>query len=238
MATLLNTADSNDPGPRSPSLSGENLSQKERYHLEELRKAQDPNNPDPCLPPPVPASYVILDVGCGAGQTLMVAYPANSGFGIDIDLDALALGRRLSNGIRFACARAEGLPFRDGTFDMVIARVSLVYSDLDRAIAEIQRVLKQSSTVWITLHPFSLCWRQCKKTNVKGWARFTYIILNSLLFHFAQRHFSLRGRYESFSTRRGIERVLTRHGFVDVSIVREPCRYLVSARRGARETAY
>ncbi len=39
----------------------------------------------------------------------------------------------------------------------------------------------------MTLHPFSIPWRQAKESNYKGRIFFVYVVLNGILFHFLQR---------------------------------------------------
>jgi SAM-dependent methyltransferase len=183
-----------------------------------LRVALDPSHPRHILPPPFPASYKILDVGCGAGQTLIAAFPDRITFGIDIDFFALRTGSALSKDIRFCCARAESLPYLDGQFDAVIARVSLSYTNLERSLCEIRRVLRPSGTLWMTLHTVAIPWRAARTANWKGKVFFLYVLLNSLVFHIFVKQFGLFGRYESFQTRSGIRRALHRAGFSDVSM--------------------
>jgi ubiquinone/menaquinone biosynthesis C-methylase UbiE len=203
----------------------------ERYHREELKIALDSGHPAHLLPPPLPPSSIVLDIGCGAGQTLAAAYSDRVSFGVDVDLDALRLGRSFTDQVRFVCGRAEALPLPSGRFDMVIARVSLAYTNIDTSLKEIRRVLKKGGRVWMTLHPFATTWSQAKAGNYKGWIFFGYIVLNSALFHLTGRQFSLLGKHESFQTDRGISRALRKNGFEDISIQRGR-HFLVTARSG------
>lgn len=171
----------------------------------------------------------MLDVGCGAGQTLIAAYPDQLTYGIDIDPSALRLGRTLTQNVCFACAKAEALPFRPGEFDFVMARVSLAYTDIRKSLREIRRVLKPGGLLWITLHPFAIPWAQAKTSSWKGKLFFAYIVLNSLLFHLTQRQFPFLGKYESFQTEGGMRRVLGHCGFSDV-VVEQGRHFLVTAR--------
>ncbi len=201
----------------------------ERYHRAELEAALDPNHPAHILPPAVPLSHRVLDVGCGAGQTLIAAYPDRVCFGLDIDLEALRLGRSLTGRVRFVCGRAEALPYADEQFDLVVARVSLAYTNIGPALREIHRTLRKGGELWMTLHPFSIPWKLAKKANYKGRIFFGYVLANSLLFHLVQKQFPFLGRYESFQTERGIRRALLRSGFEHISITRES-HFLVTAR--------
>jgi len=97
------------------------------YNLNELQIALDPSNPRHSLPPAMPPSAKVLDVGCGAGQSLMARFDDRVSFGIDIDLAALQMGRSLSNRICFTNGKAEALPYKDATFDFVYARLAAIY---------------------------------------------------------------------------------------------------------------
>jgi len=193
----------------------------EAYHLGEWRIAQDPNHPSHILPPSVPAGTRVLDVGCGAGQTLAAAYPHFETFGLDIDFDAMAFGRdRIASKVRFTAGRAEQLPFADAEFDLVISRVSLAYTNLPKSVGEISRVLKPGGKLWLALHSFAVPLASVRTSNWKGKIFFAYILLNSLALHFLGRAGSFFGRYESFQTNRGIRRILESAGFRNIVIER------------------
>ena len=204
----------------------------EQYHRTELEIALNPEHPAHILPPALPPAQRVLDIGCGAGQTLIAAYPDRISFGLDVDMEALGLGRSLTDRVRFVCGRAELLPYEREQFDFVLARVSLAYTNISAALKEIHRVLKGNGGVWMTLHPFSFSWNQAKGSNWKGRIFFGYIVLNSMHLHLAQRQFPFLGRYESFQTEKGITRALRRSGFHSISITRPGGRhFLVTAER-------
>ncbi len=207
--------------------TGAALSPRE-YHLGELNTALDPTHPQHLLPV-VGGARKVLDVGCGAGQTLIPACPDRVSFGVDVDLEALRLGRTLTDRVRFACASAEALPYRDGWFDFAIARVSLPYTNLGASLGEIRRVLAPGGTLWMALHPFAILWKQVKESNFKGRVYCGYVLANSMLFHFAGRQFRLLGRCESFQTERGVRRALERRGFTRIVVTRRGNQFLVTA---------
>jgi ubiquinone/menaquinone biosynthesis C-methylase UbiE len=199
------------------------------YHLEELRIAADRDHPAHLLPPPIAECDRVLDVGCGAGQTLLAAYPGRPTFGLDCDFSALRSGRAATKHVQFACGRAEALPYADQRFDLVVARVSLAYTNIPASLQEIHRVLREGGAVWMTLHPFLLCWQQAKRANLKGRIYFVYIILNSLTLYLLQKQFTLFGRQETFQTEKGMVRALTAAGFREIRILRGE-QFLVTAR--------
>ncbi len=80
------------------------------------------------MPPPVENAKRILDVDCGAGQTLIAlnTCPAAMAVGVGC-LESLKLGREVAPTVHFVCAKGEALPFRDQSFDFVISRLALFY---------------------------------------------------------------------------------------------------------------
>src|SRR5262249_23088820 len=138
------------------------------YHLSELRVALDPSNASHSLPGKLPAGCRVLDVGCGAGQTLIALRHDRLAFGIDRNLDALRLGRTLSSAIAFSSASGEALPFRDGSFDIVLSRVALPYMRIGLALGEMRRVLVPGGSVWLALHPLSNPWRAGQRALRQG----------------------------------------------------------------------
>jgi len=116
----------------------------------------------------------VLDVGCGDG-TLTVACReagASSIVGCDIDprmiATATARAARHKAAISYAVARAECLPFRDRSFDVVTAITLLTFvPEADRAVCEMARVLKAGGSLVIgDLGKWSL-WAASRR--IRGW---------------------------------------------------------------------
>jgi SAM-dependent methyltransferase len=91
----------------------------------------------------------VLECGCGTGGSArMLRNRAASIVGIDISDEAVRLARERHAGIpgtavrRFQRMDAESLDFPDGSFDLVCGTAVLHHLDLDRACAEIVRVLR------------------------------------------------------------------------------------------------
>ena len=85
---------------------------------------------------------IILDIGCGDGYTLQRYQDAHYLVGIDI---SNILCKNAKNNIKngeIILASMENLPFKDNTFDKIIAVYSVLYSSQEKAFAEISRVLK------------------------------------------------------------------------------------------------
>ncbi len=173
--------------------------------------------------PPLPDSIrSILDLGCGAGQTLIASEIDDDvlAVGLDIDEEALTLGAELTDAIKFVKGRGEELPFQDHSFDVVISRVALPYTLIPNASKEISRVLKPGGQVWLTFHPFSMLFKSTiaaiVSRNMKGIVYQFYILINSLLFHLTGRMFRYplnQSRCESVQTNRSVSRALKQAGF-------------------------
>ncbi len=96
----------------------------------------------------VGANSRVLDIGCGAGQTLRLLADRSPSLrvGIDYDAEVLTLGQLTSHEegqpIVFGRATAHALPFLDGQFTHVVCRVALNYMHQKQALAEMVRVLE------------------------------------------------------------------------------------------------
>jgi len=184
--------------------------------------------------------HAILDVGCGIGQTI-VASRLEEGkllIGLDIDIDSLSYGHREFDYIQFAAGTAECLPFRNGTFDLVISSVTLPYTHIPKSVSEIRRVLKNGGTFWLRLHPLTQVLRGLKDSiselHLRGALFRSYVLINGLVFHFSGKLFALPfwNRCESFQTRSRIIKTLKAAGFAIVDIRRHDA-FIVTARVGA-----
>jgi ubiquinone/menaquinone biosynthesis C-methylase UbiE len=209
------------------------------YHLIELAIAQDASDPRRSLPPIAAHHRRVLDIGCGAGQTLIAsALPAGTlGVGVDIEHGALALGRTLAPPLHFLRARGEALPFAPASFDIVICRVALPYMHIGRALTEMARVLAPGGDVWLVLHPWQMTagelFAAVRRLKVKATLYRAYVMASSVLFHVAGVQivwpFGAR-RFESFQTERGIRRSLATAGFTRIHFQRASA-FIVTARK-------
>ena len=209
------------------------------YHLAELRLAQDPTAAGHILPPIGPEHRRVLDVGCGAGQTLIASRlpAATLAVGVDPSLPAVTLGRSLDARLRLVCGAGESLPFASDHFVFVYSRVALPYMRIDRALAEMSRVIRPGGTLWLTLHPWSRVLQdmlaEARRLHVRATVHGAYVLTNGFALHLTGKQFAWpfgRGGYESFQTRRSIQRALRRTGFTEIAIT--PGRFfVVSGRR-------
>jgi SAM-dependent methyltransferase len=88
----------------------------------------------------------VLDIGCRYGALTRAYLEGNQVVGIDVDRWALDEAARLGVETQWADAE-EGLPFEDGTFDVVVAGELLEHvRDPAALVAEIRRVLRPGGT--------------------------------------------------------------------------------------------
>jgi ubiquinone/menaquinone biosynthesis C-methylase UbiE len=191
------------------------------YHLEELAIAIRPGDSRRIMPTIEDRHRRILDVGCGGGQTLIASDCSGKiACGVDVDVSALQLGRRLSQDIEFVCAMGEALPFRDDSFDLVISRGALPYMNIPVALAEFARVSKPGGSLWVVLHPPSMALRallaSIARIRIREALGRAYVLANTAVFHLHGEVFPSPvghcGR-ESCQTTRGVRRALLRAGY-------------------------
>ena len=203
------------------------------YHRAELDVARDVTNPQRLVPDPGNATR-ILDIGCGAGQTILALDCGRRSVGIDIDLDALRYGANgaLGERLRVAAATGERLPFQDEAFDFVYSRVALPYMDIPAALAEAHRVLRRGGRLWLALHPIAIPLEQFRRGNLRGRVYAACTIANGLWLHLTGRTIHLGSRIrESIQTERGMRLALRRAGFSGVEFRRTDLHFIVTAAR-------
>jgi SAM-dependent methyltransferase len=100
-----------------------------------------------------------LDIGCGGGQDLIpFADTGTRCVGIDIETATVewARGRFVRQlptlSVSFAAAAAESLPFVSDSFDLVLCRVTIPYTDNRAALAEMARVLRPGGLLLLRTH--------------------------------------------------------------------------------------
>jgi len=100
----------------------------------------------------------VLDIGCGVGMYLRAfALHSHRVYGIDLNREHLAAAHEYSPNL--AQARAESLPFRDGSFDVVLLHEVIEHVDDDAATTtEALRVTRPGGRVVVfapnRLYPF------------------------------------------------------------------------------------
>ena len=93
---------------------------------------------------------IILDIGCGEGDTIKKYQDQCSVIGIDISRKMCKEAKKNISRGEIVMASMEHLPFKDGVMDKVVAVYSIVYSSHKRKIMkEISRVLREKGELVI-----------------------------------------------------------------------------------------
>ena len=198
------------------------------YHLHELEIARSLDDSRRVMPQLTSQHRRVLDLGCGAGQTLIASdLPGEiSAVGVDVDFDALLLGQELAAPLALVNGAAEGLPFAAGAFDLVIARVVLPFVPIRPALVEIGRVLRPGGELWALVHPPRRTWRSLRAAtqarDTRQMLHQSYVLANGSLLHLSGAVIPspASGRYESFQTAHGMIRELQRAGLSNVIVQR------------------
>ena len=108
-----------------------------------------------------------LDVGCGTGlSSLALLDLAEEVVGIDAALDMLRHARR-ADGVRYVASGAEALPFRDGTFDLIVACGSMDWVDRPRFMPRAAQLIETGG--WLVSLDFGDTGRSPEIPGLAGW---------------------------------------------------------------------
>lgn len=94
----------------------------------------------------------ILDLGCGRGATVRYLREQHGicAVGVDPSEKLIAEARECYPGAEFILGKGEGLPFAAESFACVLAECTLSLMDVERAVAQVHRVLKDKGWFVIT----------------------------------------------------------------------------------------
>ena len=178
-----------------------------------------------------PQVRFVLDVGCGSGFNLRSLTNESGAYsvGIDIAQDVGAVARKsVANGsartnLTFLRASAEALPFRSGTFDVVLCQLSLPYTHNPTALSELARVLAPQGLILLRIHHLryylSMLARAVRQYDVRRVAYALRVLAGGTIYQATkiQSKKNILGR-EVFQTRWSLERDLQRVGLGIVGI--------------------
>jgi ubiquinone/menaquinone biosynthesis C-methylase UbiE len=97
-------------------------------------------------------NHPVLDVGCGDGFLVRVAFEKQLEAGIDLDKEEIKRAVQSKSYKKAICASANNIPFKNATFNTVVSNCVLEHiPNIDGALKEIQRVLKKNGNLMITV---------------------------------------------------------------------------------------
>ncbi|NPA53909.1 MAG: class I SAM-dependent methyltransferase [Aquificae bacterium] len=103
----------------------------------------------------IPSGEWILDIGTGTGEIIKKInniYPESKVIGLDLSMNMLKKAKEKTkespNNV-FIRASAVDLPFKDQTIDVVLSSLTFRHLDTEKAVKEINRVLKKGGYVGI-----------------------------------------------------------------------------------------
>jgi ubiquinone/menaquinone biosynthesis C-methylase UbiE len=170
----------------------------------------------------------VLDLGCGSGLDLASwgVTASDEVIGIDIDHRCVAIAKGRFSNRTYLQGAGEYLPFADESFDRVISAIALPYMQIQKALAEIHRILVLGGGLSLSLHPPRFTVTELLHNAVPRPVPTLfrlYVMSNGFLFHCTGKNVSfLKGRTESFQTERGMRVALNRAGFLNPSFSRSP----------------
>lgn len=189
----------------------------------------DAPRPDFAIPDVSVDGRAVLDVGCGTGYALRYSHYSRASrlVGIDVDRDAIAEGRAKFPELLLLYGSAEAIPFDACTFDVVVSRVALPYTDIRLSLSEIHRVLKPGGDLFLTMHDWYHQWEFLRGALKEGAPKrvldHAYILPASLVFITTGKLISRpNGTRETFQTERSMRRELKRARFQDATFSRSP----------------
>lgn len=125
-----------------------------KFYFENVKRLMEVSKPT--------ADKVVLDLGTGTGTfSILAAKKGSFVYALDISKQMISIARNkskklgLSSKIKFVCADAENLPFKNNFFDLIYtASVPHDVNDFDKYLKEIHRVLKSNGKVYMNLFNF------------------------------------------------------------------------------------
>lgn len=212
-----------DPGP---PVTLTRLGRSVSYHLAEYRRQIDDGAANIFTSRlDIRPDSRVLDVGCGAGQSLVALLRERPRIGVGVEFDSTALavfaaisefeGLDSAHPVR---GNAEVLPFADGSFDRILCRVVLMHVRVLPTLSEIARVSATGALVYLHLTDFWFYWRKfLNRQWEKGGVPFA--LLNGLLLQFLGLQIRIGvTRSMNYQSLVAVRRWLTRNGFEIVRV--------------------
>ena len=173
-------------------------------------------------------SMRVLDLGCGSGRDLASwgVTASDEVIGLDIDHHCVTLAKGRFSNRTYLQGAGEYLPFANESFDRVISAIALPYMNIQRALAEIHRILVLGGGLSLSLHTPRFTVTELLHNSIPRPVATLfrlYVMSNGFLFHCTGKNVRfLTGRTDSFQTERGMRVALNRAGFLNPSFSRPP----------------
>lgn len=136
----------------------------------------------------LPHTRRVLDVGAGNGWLARRLARRHKVTALDVDATEAGLGAIDDPRIHRVCGDLEALPFRSGTFDVVVVAAALHYAiDIQRALGEMARVLRPGGALFLVDSPF---YRDAPSRD-RAWQRTLAYYATAGAAHLAQRYHGL-----------------------------------------------
>jgi len=161
----------------------------------------------------------VLDLGCGSARDLASwgVTAVDKVTGLDIDHSCLTTAQVRFPNRAYLQGAGECLPFEGESFDRVISAVALPYMNIQKALAEIHRILVPGGGLSVSLHLPSFTIAELLHNAIPKPVPTLfrlYVMANGLVFHCVGRTVGfVKGRTESFQSERGMRAALKRAGF-------------------------
>lgn len=143
----------------------------------------------------------VLEIGCGTGLMTAEAVKTKARiFSLDVSFELIDLAKKKKGNRKaaFCCASAYELGFKDKSFDAVIGMSVLHHLDIDRALDELSRVLKDGGRMFFS---------EPNMLNPHIFAERTFF-----------REYFHNSPDETAFVRFSLARKMRQHGFKDISI--------------------
>lgn len=180
----------------------------------------------------------VLDLGCGSGDSWRKcsARPENwQVIGVDPVESFLQAAREKysGRGWTYVCGRGEELPLADASVEGALCWLSLPYTNIPKALADLHRVIVPGGWLLAALHPPGFTLREFWKhfPQPKQSLFRVFVLLNGMVLHASGDVLTLEHRAESCQTRRGMRIAVRRAGFLEPSFRREGPRFIMETRR-------
>lgn len=95
----------------------------------------------------------VLEVGCGSGAVLATLPSSSRRFGLDLNLEFLAIARREASGAVLTSGNAYHLPFPPASMDHCLCHFFLLWVNVQQALAEMLRITRRGGAIMALAEP-------------------------------------------------------------------------------------